>query len=399
MRSGAIMSLTGVAGVGLVIGALAFSAPAGGGNGGELRTAAKKLARSLLIADTHIDLPSRLIRRWENLTVRGARGEFDYIRAREGGLDLAFMSIYVPSRLEGSAGAAARADSQIALVRRMADTWPGAFVVVTSTAAVESERGKGRVMLAMGLENGAPINGNLDAVRRYRDAGIRYITLAHAKWNHLADASYDKERKWKGLSPFGREVVAEMNRLGVMVDVSHLSDSAMYDVLRVSKAPVIASHSSCRSFTPGYERNMDDEGIRALAASGGVIQISFGSSFLRNDIRLEEEHREPVKTRKRSGSAGKKKHRYASVRDVADHIDHVVQLVGIDHVGFGSDFEGVGDSLPTGLKNVADYPNLLEELLRRGYAAHDIGKICSGNLLRVWRETEETARALGGYSQ
>jgi membrane dipeptidase len=262
------------------------------------------------------------------------------------------------------------------------------------------------------MENGGPIRGDLSRVRYYHGQGIRYITLTHAKNNHICDASYDTTRKWNGLSPFGRTVIGEMNRVGIMIDVSHITDSAFFQVMRLSKAPVIASHSSCRYFTPGFERNMDDAMICLLAARGGVIQINFGSSFISNDFRLAEERREreidrhlketKVKpdTKEAQGFARQYRHDHPvsrpSVRDVAMHIDHVVKIAGVDCVGFGSDFDGVGDTLPLDLQDVADYPNLLAELLRLGYSKGDIEKICGGNLLRVWREVERVARESGG---
>jgi membrane dipeptidase len=254
------------------------------------------------------------------------------------------------------------------------------------------------------MENGSPVEGKLENLRYFYDRGIRYITLAHSKSNHISDSSYDPNHKWHGLSPFGKEVVAEMNRLGVMIDVSHISDKAFYQVIELSKAPVIASHSSCRHFTPGWERNMDDKMIKALAKNGGAIMINFGSSFLSDSYRKTEEkmwhyfEEHNISPNSEEGKAYVQKFRaennlgYADIADVVAHIDHVVKLVGVDHIGFGSDFDGLGDSLPTGLKSVADYPNLIYELLKKGYAEEDIEKICSGNLLRVWSEVERIAR-------
>jgi membrane dipeptidase len=201
-----------------------------------------------------------------------------------------------------------------------------------------------------------------------------------------------------------------MNRVGIMVDVSHISDAAFYEVMSITKAPVIASHSSCRFFTPGFERNMSDEMITMLAKQGGVIQINFGSSFLSKEYQeLENKGRTEVMAYLKSKSLKfedaeaqlyieqyRKQHpiAYADVSDVANHIDHVVKLVGVDHVGLGSDFDGVGDSLPTGLKDVSQYPNIIYELLKRGYTEKDIQKICGSNLLRVWSEVERTAKEL-----
>jgi membrane dipeptidase len=322
------------------------------------------------------------------------------------------MSIYVSSALEGSPKAEEAAAKQIRAVRDLVRRHPEKFALVTSPAEVRRQAGKGRILLAMGMENGAPIRGNLKAIRSYHREGIRYITLAHAKNNHLADASYDTSRRWNGLSPFGREAVREMNRTGIMIDVSHLSDSAFAQVLRHSSAPVIASHSSCRAFTPGFERNMSDEMLRALASRGGVMQVNFGSSFLDNDYRIAEEAREKEIDRhlrdqhltRGSEEARRYTRQYRTdhplprpgVAQVARHIDHAVRIAGIDHVGLGSDFDGVGDTLPVDLQDVSQYPNLIAELLRLGYAGEDLRKICGGNLLRVWEEVERTAAMLKG---
>ena len=231
----------------------------------------------------------------------------------------------------------------------------------------------GTISLPLGMENGTPLEGKLENIRYFYDRGIRYITLVHAKNNHLCDSSYDEERRWHGLSPFGRSVVEEMNRVGMMIDVSHVSDSTFEQVVRLSRAPVIASHSSCRHFTPGYERNMSDAMIRRLAAHGGVIHITFGSMFLGNEFRKQ---------------GGKHK---ATVADVVAHINHVVKLAGVEHVGFGSDFDGVGE-LPQGLQDVSGYPEIIFGLLKLGYTEGDIRKICGENTLRVWSEVEQVAR-------
>jgi membrane dipeptidase len=259
----------------------------------------------------------------------------------------------------------------------------------------------------MGMENGAPIEDDLANVAHFHRRGIRYITLAHSKYNQICDSSYHKERRWNGLSPFGREVVREMNRVGIMIDVSHLTDATVRQVTALTSAPVIASHSSCRKFTPGWERNMDDESIRLLARTGGVMQINFGSAFLdeaanRQSIKLwddlgafreqnglDSDHPRVKEFRAEYYRDSPKI--YAELSDVVDHIDHVVKLVGIDHVGLGSDFDGVGDSLPPGLKDVSGYPNLIRALLERGYGEGEIRKICGDNLLRVWSEVERIA--------
>jgi membrane dipeptidase len=258
------------------------------------------------------------------------------------------------------------------------------------------------------MENGAPVEGDLANLRYFYDRGIRYITLAHSENNHICDSSYADDREWNGLSEFGREVVAEMNRLGIMIDVSHVSDETFYQVMELSKAPVIASHSSCRAFTPEWERNMDDDMIRRLAEDGGVIQINFGSAFLLEEARQEStefwskygeflesnglEHADERAREFREEYWADRERITGDLSDVVAHIDHVVQLVGVDHVGFGSDFDGVS-TLPKQLEDVSFFPELIAALLEQGYSEDDIRKIAGENLMRVWSEVERVARA------
>jgi membrane dipeptidase len=261
----------------------------------------------------------------------------------------------------------------------------------------------------MGMENGAPLL-KLEDIAYYHQRGIRYVTLTHSKDNHICDSSYDTTRTWGGLSEYGKQVVAEMNRVGMMIDISHVSDSTFYQVLRLTQAPVIASHSSCRAFTPGFERNMSDDMIRLLAQNGGVIQINFGKSFLSaayqakaNELRKSilaylAEHN--LSFTDSAAQAYIKAVRdtaalpTVTVEDVVAHIDHVKKLVGVDYVGIGSDFDGVSGELPVGLSDVSMYPNLIYELLKRGYSDEDIRKICGDNLMRVWASVEKVAKRL-----
>ncbi len=333
-------------------------------------------------------------------------GDFDYVRAKEGGLDAPFMSIFIPASYQDGR-AKALADTLIDMVRGIAEAHPDKFAVAVSPAEVEANFKKGIVSLPMGMENGAPIEGDLKNVSYFHERGIRYITLTHSKDNHICDSSYDTTGTWNGLSPFGREVVLEMNRVGIMVDISHVSDNTFWQVMDLAKAPCIASHSSCRKYTPGFERNMNDEMIKRMGQNGGVIQINFGSTFLDGEIQAkrDEQRAELQKLLEKEGLSYRdeaaepiiEKYRlenpnlYSDVQMVANHIDHVVALAGIDHVGFGSDFDGVGDSLPTGLKDVSQYPNLLYELLKRGYSEEDIEKVCYKNVWRVWKEVERVA--------
>ncbi|MEM9456236.1 MAG: dipeptidase [Myxococcota bacterium] len=375
---------------------------------------AQALAHELVIVDGHIDVPWRLEQAAErgepvdDVTRATASGDFDLPRARAGGLDAPFMSIYVSPKYEGK-GARRVADALIDRVEAIVARAPDDFALARSPAEVRANAAAGRISLPLGMENGAPLEGALANVAYFYGRGIRYITLAHSKDNHISDSSYDTRHTHGGLSRFGEQVVAEMNRVGIMIDVSHLSDEAFDDVLRLSKTPVIASHSSCRHFTPGWERNMSDAMIRRLADAGGVIQINFGSDFLDGEIRklrkaharARDEHltRQGIDPDTSEGEAASRAYERdhppprAGVERVADHIEHVIALVGVDHVGLGSDFDGVGDSLPEGLGDVSQYPNLLRVLLQRGHARGELEKIAGANVLRVWQAVLDHAAA------
>lgn len=374
-----------------------------------LQERAKKIAHNTIITDGHVDIPWRLTNKMEDVSVRTEGGDFDYVRAKEGGLDAPFMSIYVPSLYQQTGGAKNKADEIIDLVRQIEQKSPKKFRVVTSPIEAENAINAGLIALPMGMENGAPIEDDLSNVAYFHSRGIRYITLTHATDNKISDSSYDTTGTWGGLSDFGRKVVTEMNRVGIMVDISHVSDNAFYDVMKISRAPAIASHSSCRVFTPGFERNMNDAMIKTLADNGGVIQINFGSSFLTQDSR-DRSSANSAKIKAYADKNGynsedermkdyvkkiqEKNPIYADVTDVADHIDHVVKIAGIDHVAFGSDFDGVGDSLPYGLKDVSQFPNIIFHLLKRGYSEEDLEKICYKNIWRVWNQVEAVANTL-----
>ena len=371
---------------------------------------AQRIARESILIDTHIDAPFRLQQMPEDVAGATEHGDFDYPRAIAGGLNVAFMSIYTPARLEADGGAKALADQLIDIVEQIAADASGKFAIARSTADVRRQFGEGRLSLPLGLENGSPLEGDIGNLAYFRDRGVSYITLTHSLSNQISDSSYDDNRQWHGLSEFGRQVVPEMNRLGIMIDISHVSDEAFWQVLELSKTPVIATHSSARHFTPGFERNMSDDMIVAMAEKGGVIQINFGSSF------VTQQANEYGSARMKAGQQYLADHPelteefvfteypaiyaaehgpfpYATLDDVLDHFDHVVKLAGVDHVGIGSDFDGVGDSLPEGLKDVSAYPALVEGLLRRGYSEDDIRKILGLNLLRVWAAVEDHAAA------
>ena len=374
----------------------------------QIKKKANELAKKFMIVDTHQDVPYRLLKKMEDISQRTKDGEFDYPRARKGGLDVVFMAVYVPAEYEDSGGARAFADMIINKINGFARDWPDKFVMAGSVEDVKEQFGDNKVSIALGMENGSPIEGDLGNLKYFYDHGIRYITLAHSKCNHICDSSFDKKRKWNGLSPFGVNVISEMNRLGMLIDVSHVSDETFYQIMKLSKAPVVATHSSCRYFTPGWERNMDDNMIKLLAEKGGVIQINFGNMFVNGKINKTYKLRSKKVSEfiKANNLQGDERDKYikefvkkhplgeADISDVVANINHVVKLVGIDHVGLGSDFDGVGGQLPVGLKDVSCYPNLIYELLKKGYSEADIKKICADNFLRVWSDVESTASKL-----
>jgi membrane dipeptidase len=368
---------------------------------------ADELAHKYIMVDGHVDLPYRLKvknfqmqKEFTGIPVETKEGDFDYKRAKKGGLSAPFMSIYIPASYD-TQGAQKLADSLITMVNYIAKEKSDYFEVAKTPAEIREIFKKGKIALPMGMENGSPI-GEVSDVAKYRAKGISYITLSHGKDNRICDSSYDTTHTWKGLSPFGREVVNTMVKEGVLVDISHVSDDTFYQVVDMSPVPVIASHSSSRKFTPDFQRNMSDDMITKLGKNGGVIMINFGSTFLSSEVSeyrksLQAEiktilDKKGLKARDQAAEPiideffASHPLAFADVKKVADHIDNVVKLAGIDHVGIGSDFDGVGNSLPTGLKDVSDYPNLIAELLRRGYSESDIEKICSGNIFRVWEK-------------
>lgn len=374
---------------------------------------ARLLAQKMLIVDTHVDIPYRLQTEWEDISQRTEKGHFDFVRASEGGLNVPFMSIYVAWRYQDGAlgGAYEEGNNLIDVVENIAGENPDKFAIAKNTDDVWEQFAEGKISFPMGMENGAPIGNDLANLEHFYDRGIRYITLTHSKVNQISDSSYDLDnRPWGGLSDFGIEVVKEMNRLGIMIDISHLSDAAANDALDATEAPVIASHSSARKFTPGWERNISDAIIMRVAENGGVVQINFGSAFV-NEIankwaqvyfKLAEGfqnehgyygHEQEVKD---FGEAYKEENPAppAYLSDVLDHFDHVVELVGIDCVGIGSDYDGV-ENVPVGLEDTSTYPNLIAGLLERGYSEEDIEKILGGNLMRVWKAVEDYAAGAG----
>lgn len=373
----------------------------------DLRKHAQELVLQYPIIDGHVDFPSTLhdnkIRpgRDNDVILHAAKAEFDYDRAVSGGLRAPFMSIYVPAAWQTSPDyGKAYADTLIDLVRGLATNIPEKFALAGSPADVEANLAAGKVSLPMGMENGAPLGMDLKNVKYFYDRGIRYITLTHIQDNQICDSSGDTTHTWNGLSPFGRRVIKEMNTVGMMVDISHVDDSTFYQVIKLTGKPCIASHSSCRHFAPGARRDMTDDMIRKLGENGGVMLVNFYSPFLDSTVdKAMKANQKKLKAilasrgLKATDSLAKnvaaqfnKENPWPKIdiSVVADHIDHIVKIAGIDHVGFGSDFDGVDGALPTGLTDPSMYPNLIFILLKRGYSDEDIEKINRGNLIRVW---------------
>ena len=367
---------------------------------------AKQLAKKYLIADTHIDVPYRIHNSWEDVTVATESGDFDYPRAVEGGLNVPFMAIYIPAEYEQTGGSIELAHDLIDSMEALVGRAPDKFALAYSPAEARENMNNGLMSIAMGMENGTPMEGDLDNLEMFYERGVRYISFAHSQTNHISDSSYDIRKQWDGLSEFGFELVKACNDIGMMIDVSHISDEAFYDVIETTKAPVIASHSSLRSFTPGFERNMSDDMLKKLAENGGVVQINFGSSFVAQQA---NRYRDMMKKRIQAvyqqfgEDSDEAKRRvaeieannpypYATLEQVLDHIDHVKELIGVEHIGIGSDYDGVGDSLPVGLKDVSTYPNLVQGLLDRDYSEKEIEMILGGNFTRVWQQVLDHAK-------
>ena len=368
---------------------------------------ARRLIRHVLLLDTHIDAPIHMANAGVDITGSTDR-QFDYPKAKAGGLDAAFLAIYVAPKFQ-DAGARAEADRLIETVLAAVSASPEKFALARGPEDIRHQRAAGAISLPLGMENGAPLEGDLENLRYFYHRGIRYITLTHSKDNHICDSSYDTSRTWGGLSPFGKQLIPAMNRIGMMIDVSHVSDAAFDQVLALSRAPVIASHSSCRAFLPDLERNMSDEMIRRLASQGGIIQVNVGSYFISQEYRQGWDRRQEIfqvfldehQLEEEDEAAGEfigaydREHPLPEVPlgCVADHIDHVVELAGVRAVGIGSDFDGV-PAVPQGLENASQYPNLIAELLRRGYREEAIAGICGENFLRVWANINRVADSL-----
>lgn len=371
---------------------------------------ASAIHRRAIAIDMHADTPQRLLDEAADLSQRLPDGHFDSPRAREGGLDAQFFSIWVEPQLFGGGGASAmkRADDQIAAVRALVEQHPENWQLAGTAADILRIAAENKLAALTGLEGGYAIDEKLENVERYYKLGVRYMSPAWTESLSWAGSSGDEVGKTRGLNEFGRAVVREMNRLGMMVDVSHVSDKTFWDIVNTSSSPVIATHSGCRAIA-NVPRNLTDEMIQAIAKTGGVVNVIFYPEHL--EPGWSEKKRKVdaaiAATVQRASAAepGDVAHKklardrvrreeYAkrlppvSVSRLVDHIDHVVKLVGIDHVGIGSDFDGVQSTL-SDLADVSQLPNLTSELLRRGYSESDVDKILGGNMLRVMEAVEK----------
>jgi len=373
---------------------------------------ARKLHFSSIVVDTHDDTTQRFLDGKFDLGPRDANGSIDIPRMREGNLSAIFFSIWMPSKVTGPE-AVKRALAQIDSVREQIRRHPDALVLATTAAEIREARKQGKIAALMGVEGGHMIASDLGVLRSYAALGVRYMTLTHSGNSEWADSSTAKAEH-NGLSPFGKDVVREMNRLGMIVDISHVSDKTFYDVLETSKAPVFASHSSCRAICDAA-RNMTDQMIKDLAAKGGVIQINYHVGFLSQEFRDAEKANPQIEkdiqaeVNKRCGdneacqlvqgdnvvrefvNAGKLPR--VDYTKIIEHIDHAVKLVGAEHVGLGSDFDGA--MMPFGMEDASKLPKITQALLQKGYSESDIRWILGENTLRVMTEVERVSRELG----
>jgi len=377
--------------------------------GDEVSPRARQLHDRAIVVDTHDDTTQRLVfDKGFDLAARNKNGNIDIPRMKDGGLDALFFSIWVPSDITGPP-AVKRALDQIDAVREAARLHPGDLVLATTAADVRRAAAGHKIAALMGMEGGHMIDDDLRLLRDYAALGVRYMTLTHFKNNNWADSSTDQPAH-NGLTDFGKDVVREMNRLGMMVDISHVADKTFSDALAVTTAPVIASHSSCRAIA-NHPRNMTDDMLRALAKNGGVVMINYHAGFLSEEFRVASEKRSgsivasmDAMSKKCGGNEActtlesdridheamlKGELPRVTWDKIVEHIDHAVKIAGADHVGLGSDFDGA--TMPLGMEDATKLPKITEALLRKGYSEQDVEKILGGNILRVMDQVEKSA--------
>lgn len=353
----------------------------------------------MFVLDSHCDTPSQILR-LRDISIDNPYAHVDIPKLRKGGVDGVFFALYVPASMDSDPdGARAYAyrmlEGVCASLKNSTDA-----VMTTSVSQALENKAKGKISVFLGLENGSAIGDSLDELRRFHEAGVRYVTLCHSGNNQICDSCAPKTKRWNGLSPFGKELVVQMNRLGMLIDVSHISDEAFYDVIRLSTRPVVATHSCCRALAD-HPRNLTDDMIRKLAGTGGVIQVNFYPLFLDssfaavlNDSGIMErgesvesefiaDPADPAKRKAWNAVQDELKSlNRPSYKRIVDHIDHIVRLVGIDHVGLGSDFDGI-EVTPEGMEDISKFSLVFDEMRSRGYSEADIAKVASENFFRV----------------
>jgi len=367
---------------------------------------AKQLHDRAIVIDSHDDTTQRLLfDKTFDIAKRQKNGNVDIPRMRDGGLDALFFSIWVPSDVTG-AKAVTTANALIASVHKAVAAHPGDLMLATTAADVRRAAAEHKIAALMGMEGGHMINDDLGQLRKFAALGVRYLTLTHFKNNNWADSSTDKPAH-NGLTPFGKDVVRELNTLGMMVDISHVADKTFYDVLELTKAPVIASHSSCRAIA-NHPRNMTDDMLRALAKNGGVAMINYHAGFLSEEFRVASEKKSgtvdvamAAMSKKCGGNEActtmeseRLDHEAMASgalpkvtwEKIIEHIDHAVKVAGADHVGLGSDFDGA--TMPLGMEDASKLPKITDALLKKGYSEQDVEKILGGNILRVMEQVE-----------
>lgn len=377
---------------------------------------AASVHRRAVAIDMHADTVQFMLDEGADINTRLTTTHLDAARMREGGLDAQFFSIWVEPQSYGLKGehAVARADEQIEAVRALAENHPETWVLATTAEDVRRAAREGKLAALLGLEGGYAIDEKIESVERYYRMGVRYMSPTWTISVSWAGSSGDTVGRGMGLDDFGRRVIRELNRLGIMVDVSHVSDKTFWDIVETSTKPVVATHSNCRALV-NVPRNLTDEQIQAIAKTGGVVSVVFYPGFVEPwwmerknllDREIEPQVREAGRGAEGRGSFRRiardrvREREYArrlsmpTVARVVDHIDHIVKLVGIEHVGVGSDFDGI-QATPEGLSSVAELPNLTAELLRRGYTEEDVSKILGGNILRVMEEVERVGEVGG----
>jgi membrane dipeptidase len=377
----------------------------------KLRERAVKLHREAIVIDTHNDITSPMTDEGFDLGARDTSGKLqtDIPRMKEGGLDAEFFAIYVAAKYAKEGGAARRAMDMIDGVYEQARRHPESLEMAFTSDDIRRVHKNGRVAALMGIEGGHAIEDSLPALRQFYRLGVRYMTLTHTNTNNWADSSGDvgnpNIKHHNGLTDFGREVVREMNRLGMMVDISHVSDKTFWDAIETSQAPVIASHSSARALTEA-PRNMTDDMLRAVAKKGGVVMVNFGKGFVNTKYAKPSPETQAKMDEVRNQYSGDQATMRAKLRELQgppprvpldmliDHFVHIAKVAGVDHVGIGSDFDGVGGQLPEGMEDVSKLPAITYELLKRGFSDADVKKVLGENFLRTMAEVERVAKSL-----